>query len=119
MVCNWYVWDNWSLLFEDDAGRAVTVNADHCHEMLLDFLIPEWWTSQLVDTILFQQDSATEYMECTSMAILRQTFRNHLISSFGDLIWPSCSPDLTALDYFLWGYLKERVFAHCLQMIDN
>jgi hypothetical protein len=26
---------------------------------------------------------------------------------------------LTALDYFLWGYLKERVFAHCLQMIDN
>jgi hypothetical protein len=24
--------------------------------------------------------------------------------------WPPCSPDLTPLDFFLWGYVKERVF---------
>jgi len=24
--------------------------------------------------------------------------------------WPSQSPDLTLLDYYLWGYLKSKVY---------
>ena len=24
--------------------------------------------------------------------------------------WPARSPDLSSLDYFLWGYVKENVF---------
>ena len=24
--------------------------------------------------------------------------------------WPARSPDLSPLDYFLWGYVKENVF---------
>jgi hypothetical protein len=28
MMCNWHVWNYCYLFFEDDAGRAVTVNAD-------------------------------------------------------------------------------------------
>ena len=24
--------------------------------------------------------------------------------------WPSCSPNLTPSDFFLWGYLKNKVF---------
>ena len=26
------------------------------------------------------------------------------------LLWPSRSPDITACDFFLWGYVKDRVF---------
>ena len=31
----------------------------------------------------------------------------HIISKG---LWPLCSPDLTPPDYFLWGYLKGRVY---------
>jgi hypothetical protein len=46
-------------------------------------------------------------------------FPNRLISRFGDLTWPSRSPVLTAPDYFLWGYLKEKVFVYCLHTIEE
>ena len=33
-----------------------------------------------------------------------------VISRFGDIAWPARSPDLTLPDFFLWGFLKDRVF---------
>jgi hypothetical protein len=53
------------------------------------------------------------------MALLRDLFPNRLISRFSDLTWPSRSPDLTAPVYFLWGYLKEKVFANRLHTIEE
>ncbi|KAJ4447741.1 hypothetical protein ANN_09749 [Periplaneta americana] len=37
-------------------------------------------------------------------------FPGRIISRFGDIAWPPRSPDLTAADYFLRGYLKSRVY---------
>jgi len=31
---------------------------------------------------------------------------------FGDVPWPPRSPDLSSCDFFLWGYLKGRVYTH-------
>ncbi|GBO26380.1 hypothetical protein AVEN_212084-1 [Araneus ventricosus] len=28
----------------------------------------------------------------------------------GPVLWPARSPDLTCLDYFLWGYVKSLVY---------
>jgi len=39
-------------------------------------------------------------------------FPGHLISRFGDVPWPCRSPDLSTCDFFLWGYLKSRVYNH-------
>ncbi|KAJ4430351.1 hypothetical protein ANN_22567 [Periplaneta americana] len=36
--------------------------------------------------------------------------QGRIISRFGDIAWLPRSPDLTAVDYFLWGYLKSRVY---------
>jgi hypothetical protein len=40
-------------------------------------------------------------------------FGNHRIIGLGhDVEWPPLSPDLTAsCDFFLWGYLKDKVFS--------
>ena len=38
-------------------------------------------------------------------------FPQHLISHFGDVHWPACSPDLSVCD-FLWGYLKSKVYCN-------
>jgi len=44
------------------------------------------------------------------MSVLREMFPQHVISRDGDVPWPARSPDISACDYFLWGYLKSRVF---------
>ena len=33
--------------------------------------------------------------------------------------WPPRSPDLTSSDYFLWGFIKERVMAVAPTMPDD
>jgi len=41
------------------------------------------------------------------MAEIQSFFGDHIISK---VLWPLRSPDLTPSDYFLWGYLKGRVY---------
>jgi hypothetical protein len=45
------------------------------------------------------------------LSILRDMFPGHLISLRGDIGWPARSHDLTPCDFFLWGYLKAKVYA--------
>ena len=52
------------------------------------------------------------------MDLLRQHFPNRIISKSGDVRWPMRSPDLTAPDFFLWGYLKDKVYANNPQTIE-
>ena len=59
----------------------------------------------------FQQDGAIAHRARASMTAVRATFPNHVISRFGDLRWPPRSPDLSMCDFYLWGFLKLRVYA--------
>ncbi|GFV88005.1 uncharacterized protein TNCV_3241551 [Trichonephila clavipes] len=51
--------------------------------------------------------------------LLKDTFRDRLISRFGPVNWPPRSCDLTPLDYFLWGYVKSLVYADKPQTLDH
>ena len=42
---------------------------------------------------------------------LRELFGNQVVALNHDPEWPPRSPDLTPCDFFLWGYLKQRVYA--------
>ena len=46
------------------------------------------------------------------MNVLRNMFPGRLISRFGVVPWPPRSPYLSSCDFFLWGYLKGRVYTH-------
>ncbi|KZC05857.1 hypothetical protein WN55_06854 [Dufourea novaeangliae] len=37
-------------------------------------------------------------------------FFNHWVGRSSNIAWTACSPDLTPLDYFLWGTLKNKVY---------
>ena len=50
---------------------------------------------------------------------MKDLFPGRLISSFGDLHWPARSPDLTASDFFLWGYLKEKVYLNKWETLEQ
>lgn len=106
--------------FEDEQGAAVTVTAERYNHMLTNFFIPELQRLGLISKQLWmQQDGATSHTAHLPMATLRQHFPGRLISRFGDINWPSRSPDLTPPDYFLWGYLKDRVYRNKPQTLQQ
>ena len=43
------------------------------------------------------------------MSVLREMFPQHVISRSGNVPLPARSPDFSACDYILCGYLKSRV----------
>jgi hypothetical protein len=47
----------------------------------------------------FQQDGTTAHTAWLSMNTLRAAVTGRLLSRFGDIHWPSNSPDLTAADF--------------------
>lgn len=97
--------------FEDDAGSAVTVTAERYRAMLENFFLPEV-NRQGLQQMWFQQDGATAHTARATMEILHDAFPGRVMSNRGDIDWPPRSPDLTAPDFFLWGYLKDRVYTH-------
>ncbi len=88
----------------------MTVNAERYAEMMTIFGLPEIDRYDPDDETLFQQDGATSHSANVSMELLRLAFPGRLISRNGNIPWPARSPDLTAPDFFLWGYLKCKVF---------
>ena len=67
----------------------------------------------------FQQDGASCHTANETMDMLRGFFGNKIISKN---LWPPRSPDLTSPDFFLWGYLKDRVYKgnpHSLHELKN
>ena len=95
--------------FQNKAVQAVTVNGVRYREMITNFLWHEL-EGMDVDDMWFQQDGATCHTANETMALLRNKFNGRVISRNGDVNWPPRSCDLTTLDFFLWGYLKEKVY---------
>jgi hypothetical protein len=46
-------------------------------------------------------------------------FPGRLISLRGDVEWLAQSPDLSPCEFFLWGYLKEKVFKHRPRSLED
>src|SRR5215469_12205854 len=95
--------------FQNDAGQAVTVNGVRYREMITNFLWPELEDMD-VDDMWFQQDGDTCHTANETKALLRDKFNGLVISHGGDVNWPLRLCDLTPLNFFLWGYLKETVY---------
>jgi hypothetical protein len=97
--------------FEDEAGRAVTVNSSRYTDMLRTFLEPELQRLGVEShTLWFQQDGATPHTARTAMRVLNEMFPGHMISQRGNTEWPARSPDLNTCDFFLRGYIKSKVY---------
>jgi hypothetical protein len=50
---------------------------------------------------------------------LGNEFNNELEAGRGPTAWPPRSPDLNVLDFFVWGYLKDLVYATPVQTRDD
>jgi hypothetical protein len=67
----------------------------------------------------FRQDGANVLTARTFKEVIREEYPDHVISLRGELPRPPQSPDLSASDHFLWGYLKAKVYTIKPWTIDN
>ena len=63
----------------------------------------------------FQQDGATSHTSHANMVEFQSFFGDRVISKG---LWPPCTPDLMTHNYFLWRYLKGRVYQNKPRTID-
>jgi hypothetical protein len=92
-----------------------TVNQHSYHRMLIDFFWPKV-VREDYKKYYFQQDGASSHTA--------KKVQNYLRSKFGDKFmdknrWPPRSPDLNPCDFYLWGYLKARVYNPLPKTLDE
>lgn len=96
-----------------------TVNADAYEEILDNGVIP-FLTKRKNAKLIFQQDGASPHFATKNIDLLNENLANRWIGRGSNLIeWPPRSPDLTICDYFLWGYLKEKVYSHNIKNLGD
>lgn len=62
------------------------------------------------ENVVFQQDGAPAHFSTVVTTWLNENF-GAWIGRGGTLKWPPRSPDLTPLDFFLWSFIKNKVYA--------
>jgi hypothetical protein len=83
-----------------------TVTANIYLDMLEQFAVPQLLPQQ--PNVIFQQDGAPPHWSSDVRDFLDRTFPKRWI---GPTRWPPRSPYMTPFDFFLWGYVKDRVYA--------
>lgn len=96
-----------------------TVTGDSYRDLLVNTVHPLLTQRDDFDTMWWQQDGAPPHYALTVRSWLDQTFPGRWIGRRGPVEWPPRSPDLTPLDFWLWGYLKDKVYRHRIHNIPE
>ncbi|GBL78582.1 hypothetical protein AVEN_65178-1 [Araneus ventricosus] len=65
----------------------------------------------LLRNVWFQHDGARAHKTSSVKQYLVEEFGEQIHRYGGFQEWPPRSPDLTPMDFFLWEYLKQQVYA--------
>ena len=71
-----------------------------------------------IGNIWLQQNGATWHTAEATLDVWRPVFQDRIISSRADVMWPPRSCDLTPLEYYLWGAVKDKCYADKPETID-
>ncbi|PNF17346.1 hypothetical protein B7P43_G03004 [Cryptotermes secundus] len=64
----------------------------------------------MLEQFLYPQVANLQHWGLNVQRSLNATFQDHWIGCGGPIRWPPHSLDLTPLNFFLWGYMKDRLF---------
>ena len=104
--------------FQNENGHAVTINQELYRDMMTNFVMPIIRRKRMRQ-FWFQQDGAPSHTSRITIDFLKNLFPGRLMSKSGDLDWPPRSPDLTPADFFLWGYLKSKVYVNKPRTVEE
>ena len=69
--------------------------------------------------VIFQQDGETPHWGSHVRRFLDATFPNRWTGRDGPTPWPPRSPVITPFNFFLWEYVKDKVFSTPIPDITN
>ncbi|GBN62108.1 hypothetical protein AVEN_167369-1 [Araneus ventricosus] len=87
-----------------------------------------WTVSQRVSVVqrcaraegvIFEQDGAPPHYGNIVSEFLDTTFPQGRIGRGAVMAWPPRSPDITPLDFYLWGYVKQHVYSERINDINH
>lgn len=107
-MCLIHAWDNRPIFFVKSQGQATNVSGENYRRMITDSLLPNDVIHCTLHTRGFNR-MGTTHTARASMNLLRENYPQKLTSRFGNIPWPTRSPDLTPI-VFLWDYFKEMVY---------
>ena len=78
------------------------------HDLLEQYVFPqiETFEQEIVNKVIFMQDGAPAHFSCFVTDVLNERFPDAWIGRGGPIPWPPRRPDLSLLDFFLWGTLR-------------
>lgn len=97
-----------------------SLNSEKYLNFLESYLIPtlkrlypaEGDPNEIDHHVWYQQDGAPPHFGHHVRTYLNAVLPGRWIGRRGVIEWPARSPDLTPLDFFLWGYLKSKVYVN-------
>ena len=97
--------------------HEASITADVYLDLLTKYVAPQLIGFQ--PTIIFQQDGALPHWGLHVREFLNETFPNRWIGRDGPIPWPPRSPNITSLDFFLWGYVNDIVYKTKVRDMDE
>ena len=96
------------------------VTSDMYLQMLHEKFWPQVEEKGLQESIVFMQDGAPPHWGLNVRHFLDEQLPNRWIGRGSQSMpWPPRSPDLTPCDFFLWGFVKSKVYAERPQNIQE
>ena len=90
------------------------VDADQYLRLLEEEFYPAFYALGNASELFFMQDGAPPHWALRVREWLNENFSNRWIGRGGprdsNISWPPRSPDLTPMDFFVWGFVKEKVY---------
>lgn len=102
-----------------------TIDSKQYNYLLKQYIIPKAKELGMTGRYIYQQDGAPPHTTRENLALLNENFGSRVIARrYPDiynkgLAWPPYSPDLSPLDFFLWGYTKDRVYKNRPKTINE
>lgn len=88
------------------------LNAQRYVNILENIVEPYLEDLPLADLVrkFYQQDGAPAHNAAVTRNKLNQMFEDRWMGTRGPIPWPARSPDLSPLDFFIWGFVKDQIF---------
>ena len=87
--------------------------------MLIHYAIPEYHRQNALSEAVWMQDGAPLRVGSSVKSLLSQQFGAVVTSHHLPFPWPPKSPDLTPMDFWLWGYMKSKVYEFYPQSVSH
>ena len=96
-----------------------TVTGERYLDKLRNVIVPALKQRPDFNKLYFQQDGAPPHYATAVQNLLDETFPDKWIGRRGPIEFPPRSPDITPMDFFVWGVIKDSVYSRKPRSVED